>query len=214
MNISVHITGRFDAWIFPCVNVLFWNEQSRKFIILLACGRLVNSNVANSVWKKLLLYLKQTYSMLLNCGLKIVWHEIYLFKFKTKCFRVPQVRQLYINYSTFRQRLVCFILNNYVHVLMNWVSNNLVLVLGGTGQTRLPPTVRQMSARFSRKNNTGPERAVEIKPRSAYQPENTETSAEPNKGFSIHFLPFVKIFVQLEKGFTPFSHFTDSNFSC
>ena len=88
MNMAMHIIGKFsilDAWIFPCVNLLFWNEQSRKFIILLGCGRLVNSNVANSVWNKSLLYLKQTYSMLLNCGLKIVWHEIYLFKFKTKC---------------------------------------------------------------------------------------------------------------------------------
>ena len=28
----------------------------------------------------------------------------------------PQVRQLYINYSTFRQRLVCFTLTNYVYV--------------------------------------------------------------------------------------------------
>ena len=33
----------------------------------------------------------------------------------------------------FRQRLVCFTLTNYVYVLMDWVSNNLVLVLGGTG---------------------------------------------------------------------------------
>lgn len=62
------------------------------------------------------------------------------------------------------QRLVCFALNNYVHVLMIWVLNkNLVLVLRGTGQAQLPPAVRQMSARFSRKNKTGPERAVEIK---------------------------------------------------
>ena len=85
---AMHITDKFsilDVWIFPYVNLLFWNEQSRKFIILLGCGRLVNSNDANSVWNKPLLYLKQTYSMLLKCGLKIVWHEIYLFKFKTKC---------------------------------------------------------------------------------------------------------------------------------
>ena len=71
-----------------------------------------------------------------------------------------------------------------------------------------------MTPRFSLRNKTVPERAVEIKPRSSYQPENTDTSAEPNKGFPIHFLPFVKIFVQLEKGFTPFSYFKNSNFSC
>ena len=71
---------------------------------------------------------------------------------------------------------------------MIWVLNkNLVLVLRGTGQVRLPPAVRQMSARFSRKNKTRPKRTVEIKPRSSYQPENTDTSAEPNKGFPIHF---------------------------
>ena len=64
-----------------------------------------------------------------------------------------------------------------------------------------------MSARFSRKKKTGPKRAAEIKPRSSYQPENTDTSAEPNKGFPIHFLPFVKIFVQLEKGFHSFFTF-------
>ena len=64
-----------------------------------------------------------------------------------------------------------------------------------------------MSARFSRKKKTRPERVVEIKPRSSYQPENTDTSAEPNRGFPIHFLPFVKIFVQLEKGFHSFFTF-------
>ena len=91
---------------------------------------------------------------------------------------------------------------------MIWVLyKNLVLVLRGTVQAQLPPAVRQMSARFSLKNKTRPERAVEIKPRSSYQPENMDTSAEPNKGFPIHFLPFVKIFVQLEKGFHSFLTF-------
>ena len=33
MIIAVHITGKFsihDAWMFPCVTLLFWNEQSIK----------------------------------------------------------------------------------------------------------------------------------------------------------------------------------------
>ena len=63
-----------------------------------------------------------------------------------------------------------------------------------------------MSERFSWKNKTGRKIAAEINPRSKYQSVNTDTSAEPNKGFPFIFSHSLK-FSSIRKGIHSFFTF-------